>query len=186
MGGGRRRRPDGSRLCSQSSRQKDHCGVRAPSVKIYVRNTTRRERLNLRALKSEARKLLSSVVADPQTSLSLSLIGDAAMRRLNREYRGKDRPTDVLSFGVQQRGALQPRRGTGARERSLGDVVISVDTARRQALGYGASLDEELRRLLIHGLLHLMGHDHERPSQRARMRAEERRLAALIGLRWPY
>lgn len=71
-------------------------------------------------------------------------------------------------------------------ERLLGDVVISVDTAQRQAAGYEATLDDELRRLLIHGMLHLVGHDHEEAAQRARMEAEERRLAAAIGLAWPY
>jgi probable rRNA maturation factor len=70
-------------------------------------------------------------------------------------------------------------------ERMLGDVVISVDTARRQAARYGAPLDVELRRLLIHGVLHLLGHDHEQAGERAIMEAEERRLAAAIGLDWP-
>ena len=64
----------------------------------------------------------------------------------------------------------------------MGDVVISVDAAHRQAAAYDATLDDEIERLLIHGVLHLLGHDHEEPRERARMVREERRLAAAIGL----
>ena len=68
----------------------------------------------------------------------------------------------------------------------LGDIVVSVDTARRQAAAYDAPLDREIERLLIHGVLHLAGHDHEAPDERARMEREERRLARSIGMPWPY
>jgi probable rRNA maturation factor len=68
----------------------------------------------------------------------------------------------------------------------LGDVVISVDTALRQAVDYDASLQNELYRLLIHGVAHVMGHDHEEPAERQRMLALERRLADAIGMAWPY
>jgi probable rRNA maturation factor len=68
----------------------------------------------------------------------------------------------------------------------LGDVVISLDTARRQAADYDAPVQRELYRLLIHGLLHLMGHDHVRAGERREMEREERRLAAAIALPWPY
>jgi probable rRNA maturation factor len=68
----------------------------------------------------------------------------------------------------------------------LGDVVISVETARRQAGEYDAPLQRELYRLLIHGLLHVMGHDHESPGERRVMEREERRLASSIGMPWPY
>lgn len=71
-------------------------------------------------------------------------------------------------------------------ERLLGDVVISVETARRQAAEYGAPLENEIHRLLIHGILHVLGHDHEEPQEREVMEAEERRLAAAIGMPWPY
>jgi probable rRNA maturation factor len=161
---------------------------------IYVRNTTRRHRLRLRALERDARALLDAA-GEPGASLSLSFVGDAAIRRLNREHRGKDRATDVLSFplfepapprrGAAARRAARPA-GPGAPERLLGDVVISLDRAARQARAYDAPLQAEIERLLIHGLLHLLGHDHEEPRERARMVLEERRLAAVLGLPWPY
>ena len=101
------------------------------------------------------------------------------MRELNRGYRGKDAATDVLSFPMEHAPAADA-------ERLLGDVVISVDTAARQATEYDATLQRELYRLLIHGLLHLLGHDHVRAAERRVMEREERRLAAAIALPWPY
>ena len=148
-------------------------------MRIYLRNTTRKHRVDSRRIVRTARTLLAAA-GEPEGTLSLSLVGDAAIRRLNREHRGKDAATDVLSF------PLGPLPAAAGPERLLGDVVISLDTAARQAAGYGATLDAEVRRLLIHGVLHVLGHDHERPAERARMRAEERRLAATVGLPWPY
>jgi probable rRNA maturation factor len=149
-------------------------------VRVYLRNTTRKHRLDLRGLERVARRLLEAAGA-ADASLSLSFVGDVAIRRLNRRHRGLDRATDVLSFSL---GAAAS--GSAPAEWMLGDVVISLDAAERQAAAYDASLDAELRRLLIHGVLHLLGHDHERPRQAAAMRAEERRLATAIGLAWPY
>ena len=81
--------------------------------------------------------------------MSLVLAGDRLLRRLNRTYRGKDRPTDVLSFPG------------GGGEAGLGDVVISVETAERNARGLGRTLGQELDVLALHGLLHVLGYDHE-------------------------
>jgi rRNA maturation RNase YbeY len=81
--------------------------------------------------------------------ISLVLAGDGLLRRLNREYRGKDRPTDVLSFP-----------GDGG-EAGLGDVVISLATAERNARGLGRTLPQELDLLALHGFLHVLGYDHE-------------------------
>jgi probable rRNA maturation factor len=116
-----------------------------------------------------ARRLLRGLrLADAE--LSILLVSDAEIRRLNRAWRGKDRATDVLSF-AQREGA------GGAPDGLLGDVVISVDTAKRQAAARGATLPREGERLLIHGLLHLLGYDHERSAAEARrMRARERTL----------
>jgi probable rRNA maturation factor len=145
---------------------------------IYYRNDVRRSGVDGRALVATAKRLLAAI-GETESAISLSLIGDSAMRELNRDYRRKDAPTDVLSFPMEQ--ATAP----GA-ERLLGDVVISVDTALRQASEYDATLQRELYRLLIHGLLHLLGHDHVRAAERRVMEREERRLAAAIALPWPY
>ena len=86
------------------------------------------------------------------------------------EYRGVQGPTDVLSFSLLEGEAAEHRGGL------LGDVVIGVETAARQARERHRGLDREVVRLLIHGVLHLVGHDHEEPGQASAMRAEERRV----------
>jgi probable rRNA maturation factor len=144
---------------------------------IHYRNEVRGSGVDARALKATMRALLAAV-DEPGAAISLTLVNDATIREINRQHRGKDKPTDVLSF------PLEPE--PFAEERLLGDIVISIDTARRQAADYDAPLQRELERLMIHGLLHVLGHDHEEPGERAAMEAEERRLAEAIAMPWPY
>jgi probable rRNA maturation factor len=146
---------------------------------IHYRNEVRRSGVNGRALVATAQRLLAAI-GEGTTGLSLSLVNDAAIRALNHKYRGRNAATDVLSFPLDQ----TPEEGIP--EPLLGDVVISVDTARRQAAAYDAPLQREIYRLLIHGLLHLKGHDHEAVAERRIMQREERRLADAIALPWPY
>lgn len=98
------------------------------------------------------------------------------MRSLNRRYRGRDRTTDVLSFSLRE-GAF-PR----VQPAMLGDIVVSVPSAERQAREYGHSLEREIDRLLVHGLLHLVGYDHERGgAEQRRMERRERQLLRGLG-----
>ncbi|HVS46029.1 MAG TPA: rRNA maturation RNase YbeY [Verrucomicrobiae bacterium] len=160
---------------------------------IHYRNEVRNSGVNGRALKTVAQRLLGAV-DEAGSSLSLTLVNDQTIREINRVHRAKDKPTDVLSFPLldartlrQPFGKLRVTNGRRDKvERMLGDVVISVDTALRQAVDYDASLQNELYRLLIHGVAHVMGHDHEEPAERQRMLALERRLADAIGMAWPY
>ena len=100
--------------------------------------------------------------------LSVALVSDREMRGLNRRWRGKDRPTDVLSFPLND-------------SRALGDVVISLQTARRQSREGGWPLAAELRRLLAHGILHCRGYDHGDAREARKMAAAERRLLGRRG-----
>jgi probable rRNA maturation factor len=155
---------------------------------IYFENRVKKSGVDARRIKSIARALLREV-GEEDSALSISLVGDREIQDLNREHRRKDKPTDVLSFPLHPSDFEDS--GTSAEcpglpERLLGDIVISVDTARRQAADYEAPLQNEIYRLLIHGVLHVLGHDHEEPAERAAMEAEERRLAAAIGMPWPY
>ncbi len=109
-----------------------------------------------------------------RSELSIALIDDEEMSALNAEHRRRSGPTDVLSFSL-----LEGDHGS-FRGRLLGDVVISVDTARCQARRAHRSIDDELLRLLVHGTLHLLGHDHEEPEEARRMRAEERRVRRAV------
>jgi probable rRNA maturation factor len=152
---------------------------------IYLRNATRRHRVAERRIERSARALLAAS-GRPAATLSLSFVGDAAMRRLNREHRGKDATTDVLSFPLYEPFASPRRPTAGDPELMLGDIIISLDVAERQAAAYDATLEDEIERLLVHGIAHLLGHDHEKPAERARMLRTEKRLARAIGLPWPY
>ncbi len=97
------------------------------------------------------------------------------MRTLNRSYRGKDRSTDVLSFSFRE-GAF-----ASLQSHVLGDIVISLPKAVRQARAAGETVQREVDRLLIHGLLHLLGYDHERGAkEELAMQAEERRLFRVL------
>jgi probable rRNA maturation factor len=112
--------------------------------------------------------------------VSLFFCGDETMRRLNREYRGKDASTDVLSFS-QREGDLLPEPVGGAVV--LGDIVVSVPFARRQALSLGRTMEDELVFLSLHGLLHLLGYEDESPSASAEMAARVKNIAGRLALK---
>jgi probable rRNA maturation factor len=117
---------------------------------LTVRNRQRGERVNLLKLRRFLKR--ASAAAPSGARATVVLVGDKPMRAFNRRYKGQDRPTDVLSFAAPE---------TPAEPGYLGDIVISVDTARRQALRRGSTLSRELQLLALHGLLHLLGYDHE-------------------------
>jgi probable rRNA maturation factor len=112
-------------------------------------------------------------------SFDILITGDAELRRLNRDFRGKDYPTDVLSFPaiVGQASACQrPLAGASF----LGDIAISLARARAQAREFGHAIEQEIQILMLHGVLHLMGHDHETDS--GAMARAEKRWRAKLGL----
>ena len=112
-------------------------------------------------------------------TLSVALVSDATVRALNRTYRGVDRPTDVLSFSANPKSGPNPK--SQIPNPFLGEIVIARGVARRQARVAGHSELTELRVLALHGLLHLLGYDHE--GDNGRMREVERRLRRKGGLR---
>lgn len=126
-------------------------------------------RFDSRLLRSRASRMLKEV-GQSISELSIAIVLDDEIAALNAEHRGKRSATDVLSFSLLE-GDHSDRRG-----KLLGDVVIGIETAARQARAAHRSLDEELARLSIHGILHLLGWDHEESAEAKLMRAEERRL----------
>jgi probable rRNA maturation factor len=121
-------------------------------------------------------------VAPPRASgeVAIALVSDARIRALNRQYRGKNAATDVLSFPVDERARVpspQSRKG-----HSLGDIVVATGVALRQAKEAGHSYQTELRVLALHGLLHLLGYDHDHRDDRGRMARAEARLRRRGGL----
>jgi len=140
---------------------------------VLVRSQLRRVRIDQSRLTRLARATLL-LVGERTADLGVMLIGDRSMRRLNRQYRKKDRTTDVLAFSM--------REDSGPQSALIGDVVISVPTAAKQANQLGRSLDEELIALLVHGILHLCGYDHERSERDARhMRQREQWVLRRLG-----
>jgi len=140
---------------------------------VLVRSQLRRTRFDQLCLARLAQAVLSSV-GEKKADIGILLVGDRSMRRLNRDYRKKNRTTDVLAFPM--------REGPGPSSALMGDVVISVPTAAQQARQLGRSLDEELTILLVHGILHLCGYDHERSNREARrMQQRERWVLRRLG-----
>jgi probable rRNA maturation factor len=148
--------------------------MRGPAARILLASEVRHPRAAqaARVLREAARDALAALGLRG-CELSVALVSDRTIRRLNRSWRGKDRPTDVLSF---------PQGGTKASPGPIGDVVISLHTALRQAKDGGWGLSRELRRLLAHGLLHCLGHDHETPAGARRMARAEQRLLGREGM----
>ena len=150
---------------------------------VDVRCEVARGRQFAPMLRKEARAILGQFELG-RAELSVLVTDDQEIRELNRLYRGKDVPTDVLSFAQMDEIALEGASRGGAADAwrpplPLGDIVISLETASRQAAAMALPTAERLRTLLIHGLLHLLGYDHERsPAEARRMFARERELAS--------
>ncbi len=120
-------------------------------------------------------------LSDPEGELSILFTGDAEMKKLNYTYRRVPRTTDVLSFPSQEVAEPGRRvRAGGDAPEMLGDIVVSIPTARRQAKSIGSSLERETLFLLVHGLLHILGYDHERSKKSAaRMERLQKRLMSV-------
>lgn len=135
-------------------------------IEIVLQNPNSYPEAGARRLRPWLERLTASLVVGP-ASLGVRFASDREVRRTNRRFRGKDKPTDVLSFPGASAGAADGGR-------HLGDVLISVPTARRQAEDRGHPAERELKVLLLHGLLHCLGYDHE--TDQGEMERLERRL----------
>ncbi|MEE1055998.1 MAG: rRNA maturation RNase YbeY [Acutalibacteraceae bacterium] len=112
--------------------------------------------------------------------ISVTFVDNEEIHKLNKQYRDKDMPTDVLSFVMGENGTYDIDPKTGAQ--ILGDVVISMEKAVEQAERYGHSLQREVGYLTAHSVLHLLGYDHEDNMERIRMREKEEKVMSLLGL----
>ena len=112
-----------------------------------------------------------------QTEVDITIVDDEEIHMLNRDYRNVDRPTDVLSFALDEESAEEPELLGGPEEHLLGDIIISAETAFRQAEEFGHGLEREIVYLAVHGLLHLLGYDHMVPEEAVIM--EQKQEAAL-------
>jgi probable rRNA maturation factor len=127
--------------------------------------------VNRTRLRKVATRSLQVEGFDRPAEVSIVLTSDKRIRELNRDYRGVDRPTDVLAFSQ-----LEGEETPGGAEGALGDVIISVETAQRQAAEQGHSLEKELDLLVAHGMLHLLGYDDQTKTEAAKMREQETKI----------
>ncbi len=139
-------------------------------------------------VRSAARTVLDRAVHRPLShggqvlELTIVLAGDDEVRRLNRDYRGVDKPTNVLSFGD---AGDRWQRATGEPV-ILGDVILARETVAAEAAAQGKSIADHSLHLVVHGILHLLGHDHESAREADAMEALETDLLALLGIANPY
>lgn len=135
---------------------------------IEVVNRQRQLKVDTRTWADFAEKALDAIGKDG-SSATIAFVSDTAIRKLNQQFRGVDKATDVLSFPAD-----------GPDELNLGDIAISVETAASQAKENGLAFDEEIAQLILHGLLHLSGYDHE--SDNGEMNTLELKLRRQLGI----
>lgn len=145
----------------------------ARSLRVVFSDTCRLVAVDRKRLRSVLRRILTDHGCDAGT-VSVAIVDDAAIRDLNRRFLQHDEPTDVLSF------SLGDGEGSAGSEDALGEIVISAETALRQAPSYRTTPERELARYAIHGALHLVGYDDGTPGEKRQMRRRERKYLALL------
>lgn len=141
-------------------------------MNIEVRSRQRKYRINQRNVRKDANTILSLCGVD-DIELSILIVNNRSIRELNKKYRGIDKPTDVLAFPPSP--VPSPHGGEGDPLRLLGDIVISLEKSHAQAEERGHSPEQEFKILLTHGILHLLGYDHEiSRSEAQRMKRKEK------------
>lgn len=144
-------------------------------MKIQIENRQKKHKILKRPIRKIARKILSDS-GYPDAELSILIVDNADIQEINRDYLQRDKPTNVISF------AMQEGEGGGVQPLLLGDVVISAERAADDAAEAGIPFEHELIFLLLHGILHLLGYDHERGTeeQAAEMEAREQELFSAL------
>ena len=184
-------------------------GRSAPSIDVIVKSARWKREPGAAAIVKKAVSTAAEGVSTPPTELAIVLTDDSAIRVLNRIWRGKDTPTNVLSFPAPRMSAtVRPRESgdpkpraanaaPGSRRRGnqrkrdrisphLGDIVVAFETVAREAKAEGKPFRHHLAHLAVHGYLHLLGHDHETDRDARKMERLEREILARLGIADPY
>jgi probable rRNA maturation factor len=138
---------------------------------IHLNNQTLTSRISVLYLKKKIHKILSHLKLSKK-NLSITFVDDAEIKKINYQYRKKNRPTDVLSFPVNSE--------FDHLKRFLGDIIISTESAKKQAIQNNLSFRDEYLRLIIHGILHLIGYDHQTDEEYLEMNTLEKKLWNLV------
>jgi len=148
-------------------------------MEILIKNQQKIIKLNQKKIEGIIKKVLQNLKVDEETEISILFTDDEFIRSLNNKYRGIDKPTDVLSFSLQEGAIKYPEVES---DKLLGDIIISVETAQRQADTLNHTIEKELAVLLIHGLLHLTGYDHEKNEDYKIMWEKESEMLEIVAL----
>jgi len=148
-------------------------------MEILVENQQKIIKIDQGKTKGIIKKVLQHLKVDEKTEISVLFTDDKFIRTLNNKYRGIDKPTDVLSFSLQEGAVKSPETES---DKLLGDIIISVETAQRQADTLNHNIEKELTVLLIHGLLHLTGYNHEKDTDYKIMRKKESKILKIFAL----
>jgi probable rRNA maturation factor len=158
-------------------------GISPNQVRIHLRvDPAYVGRIRRTRLREAIRAALDCGCEERSVELTVVITADAHVKELNRTYRGVDAATDVLSFGLTD--ASQPFPSSSAARAYLGDVVISYPRAEKQAAAYGHTTDDELLLLAVHGALHLLGYDHEKPADQEQMWRMQGAALTRLGITW--
>ena len=152
----------------------------APLIDVVVESSQWDGRAEATVRRAVTEAAIATAVDFKDCTLAVLLTDDAAMRKLNAQWRGIDKPTNVLSVPPAQ--SANDQLGT----RSLGDIAIAYETTAREAAEEHKAFDHHLAHLAVHGLLHLLGHDHDTESTAAKMEQREREILARLGVPDPY
>jgi probable rRNA maturation factor len=158
-----------------------------PAIDIIVDSPLWRAQPDAAAIVLRALTEAAAILSKRDAELAVVLTDDAAIRTLNRDWRGVDKPTNVLSFPVHRAAAAaKPARGASAAPTPLGDIVLAYETVEREAADEGKPFDHHLAHLAVHGFLHLLGFDHERDSEADAMEELETRILQRLNVADPY
>ena len=135
-----------------------------------------------KALKNQVKRILISLNLPKDTEICITFVNDVTMRNLNETYRGIRKTTDVLSFSQEGESFTSSSSAIATQNKTLllGDIIISIETAKRNANRYKNSLKKEIQKLTIHGILHLLGYDHKKKKDAEKMREKENKLLKII------
>ncbi len=144
-------------------------------MKLQIENSQNKIKIDKRKIRSTVLKVLK-ILDSPDKEISISFVDDKNIKQLNKQYLGKDRSTNVLSFSLQEgeQGDINPQ--------ILGDIIVSVETAKRDALYGKLTIAQEIDFLIIHGILHLLGYNHENTTKKEtnKMQQKEKELFNFI------
>ena len=159
-------------------------------IEVIVRSARWRKQPRAAAIVKTAVLAAAKAVSTPRAELAIVLCDDSAIRALNRKWRGKNAPTDVLSFPAAAPGEKRPKppyiKAPYIKTPYIGDIVIAYETTAREAAAEGKPFKHHLAHLAVHGLLHLLGYDHQSDREAQRMERMERAILERIAIPDPY